>query len=88
MLSPIPTHEQKGDISLQEDNKGNLIIKGLSKHTVVNEEEALNLVFEGEANRTISEHQLNKESTRSHCIFTIYLEMKSRIESTEKVIII
>jgi kinesin family protein 6/9 len=86
LLSPIPTHEQKGDISFQEDNKGNLIIRGLSKHTVVNEEEAFNLVFEGEANRTISEHQLNKESTRSHCIFSIYLEMKSRIESSEKVI--
>lgn len=51
-----------------------------------NEEEAFNLLFEGEANRTISEHQLNKESTRSHCLFTMYLEMKSRIESTEKVI--
>lgn len=55
-------------------------------HTVSNEEEAFNLVFEGESNRTISEHQLNKESTRSHCVFTIYLEMKSRIESSEKVI--
>ncbi len=86
MLSTIPTHEQKGDIFLQEDSKGNLIIKGLTKHTVSNEEEAFNLLFEGEANRTISEHQLNKESTRSHCLFTIYLEMKSRIESTEKVI--
>jgi kinesin family protein 6/9 len=86
LLSTIPTHEQKGDIFLQEDSKGNLIIKGLTKHTVSNEEEAFNLLFEGEANRTISEHQLNKESTRSHCLFTIYLEMKSRIESTEKVI--
>jgi len=73
-------------MSVQEDNKGNLIVKGLSKHVVNNEEEAFNLLFEGEANRTISEHQLNKESTRSHCIFTIYLEMKSRIESSEKVI--
>lgn len=82
----MPTHEQKNDISLQEDNKGVLIVKGLSKIAVSNEEEALNNLFEGEANRTISEHMLNKESTRSHCIFTIYLEMKSRIESTEKVI--
>ncbi len=62
------------------------MIKGLSMLTVNNEEEAFNLVFEGEANRTISEHQLNKVSTRSHCIFSIYLEMKSRIESSEKVI--
>jgi kinesin family protein 6/9 len=63
-----------------------LTIKGLNKLVVNNEEEAFNLLFEGETNRTISEHQLNKESTRSHCIFTIYLEMKSRIESSEKVI--
>ena len=86
LLSPIPSHEQKGDISIQEDSKGNLILKGLSKIPVNNEEEAFNLLFEGEANRTISEHQLNKESSRSHCIFTIFLEMKSRIESSEKVI--
>lgn len=85
LLSPVPTHEQKGDITFQEDAKGNVNVKGLSKHTVTNEEEAFNLLFEGESNRTISEHQLNKSSTRSHCIFIIYLEMKSRIESTEKV---
>ncbi len=63
-----------------------MTIKGLNKLVVNNEEEAFNLLFEGETNRTISEHQLNKESTRSHCIFTVYLEMKSRIESSEKVI--
>lgn len=71
---------------MQEDSRGTLTIKGLNKLIVNNEEEAFNLLFEGETNRTISEHQLNKESTRSHCIFTIYLEMKSRIESSEKVI--
>ena len=75
----------RDDITFQEDSKGNVTVKGLSKHTVNNEEEAFNLLFEGESNRTISEHQLNKESTRSHCLFTIHLEMKSRIESTEKV---
>lgn len=63
-----------------------MIFKGLTRHTVNNEEEAFNLLFEGETNRTISEHQLNKESTRSHCVFMIYMDMKSRIESTEKII--
>lgn len=51
-----------------------------------NEEEALNLLFEGETNRTIAEHRLNKSSTRSHCIYTIHLESRSRVESTEKVV--
>lgn len=87
LLSPVPTYQQRGDISIQEDLRGNLIVKGLSKHRVNNEEEAFNLVFEGEANRTISEHKLNSESTRSHCVFIVYIEMKSRIESSEKVTI-
>ena len=51
-----------------------------------NEEEALNHLFEGEINRTVSAHQLNKESSRSHCIYTIHLEIKSKFESSEKII--
>ena len=61
-------------------------MKGLSTHVCENEEEALNHLFEGETNRTISEHELNKTSSRSHCIFTIYVESKSRVESSEKVV--
>lgn len=61
-------------------------MKGLSLNVCTNEEEALNHLFEGETNRTISAHQLNKESSRSHCIYTIHLESKSRSESKEKVI--
>ena len=86
LLSPLPPNEQKGEINFQEDSKGNVLVKGLSKHTVANEEEAFNLLFEGESNRTVSEHQLNKGSTRSHCIFTISIEMKSKVESSEKVL--
>ena len=86
LLSPLPASEQKGEINFQEDAKGNVIVKGLTKHSVANEEEAFNLLFEGESNRTVSEHQLNKGSTRSHCIFTISIEMKSKVESSEKVL--
>ena len=50
------------------------------------EESALNYLFEGETNKTVSAHALNKESSRSLCVFTIYLESKSRAESTEKVV--
>ena len=86
LLSPVPANEQKGEINFQEDAKGNVVVKGLTKHIVANEEEAFNLLFEGESNRTVSEHQLNKASTRSHCIFTISIEMKSKVESSEKVL--
>jgi len=85
LLSPIPTHEQSGNISIVEDATGNVKVKGLSMHVCTTEEEALNMLFEGETNRTICQHELNKNSSRSHCIFTVHVESKSRVESTEKV---
>lgn len=51
------------------------------------EEEAQAMIFEGETNRTIAEHRLNKGSSRSHGVFTVHLEIRSRVESTEKIII-
>lgn len=51
------------------------------------EEDAIAQLFEGETNRTISEHKLNKASSRSHCVFTVHLEIRSKVESAEKVII-
>ncbi|NXI75014.1 KIF9 protein, partial [Anseranas semipalmata] len=67
-------------------------VKGLSIHSVSHEEDALNLLFEarktnitihlmGETNRVIAEHTLNKNSSRSHCIFTIYIESRFRVFS-------
>ncbi|XP_055566151.1 kinesin-like protein KIF9 isoform X4 [Falco biarmicus] len=59
-------------------------VKGLSIHSVSHEEDALNLFFEGETNRVIAEHTLNKNSSRSHCIFTIYIESRFRLFSDVK----
>jgi kinesin family protein 6/9 len=87
LLSGVPTHEQNGSaINIQDDAKGQIHVKGLSQHICTNEEEALNFLFEGESNRTVGEHTLNKESSRSHCIYTIHVESKSKIESSEKVV--
>jgi len=87
LISSVPTSEQQGNaISIQDDAKGEIHVKGLSQSVCKNEEEALNYLFEGETNRTISAHALNKESSRSHCIYTIYVESRSRTESSEKVV--
>lgn len=86
LLSDTPTHEQSGDISIQEGPDGEISVKGLSMHVVANEEEALNMLFEGDTNKTVSSHLLNKQSSRSHCIFTLHVESKSRVESSEKVV--
>ncbi|ORX83534.1 kinesin-domain-containing protein [Anaeromyces robustus] len=75
-----------GALKVVDENIGPSLVKNLSLQIANTEEEALNLLFEGETNRSIAEHQLNKNSSRSHCIFTIYLESRSRVESSEKVI--
>uniref|UniRef100_UPI000B4C22A7 kinesin-like protein KIF9 n=1 Tax=Lonchura striata TaxID=40157 RepID=UPI000B4C22A7 len=66
------------------DGPQGVYVKGLSIHPVSHEEEGLHLLFEGETNRVISEHSLNKNSSRSHCIFTIYIECRSRDYTNHK----
>ncbi|KAJ3132541.1 Kinesin-like protein kif9 [Physocladia obscura] len=62
------------NLNVVDDKNGMSYVKGLTMQLANNEEEALNLLFEGETNRSIAQHQLNKISTRS------------RVESTERVI--
>ncbi len=41
-------------------------------------------IKKGETNRSIGAHILNKESSRSHCIFTVRIESKSISSSNDK----
>lgn len=63
-------------ITMLEDEDGNYHFRNLSVNPVSNEEEALNLLFIGDTNRAIGETQMNQSSSRSHCIFTIMVEMR------------
>lgn len=71
-------------MTVTEDDDGSTRVKGLTVHQANSEEEALNLLFEGETNRIIAQHALNKRSSRSHCIFTVNIESHSRVESDTK----
>lgn len=86
LLSSTPPSEQLGNINIQDDPKYGITVKGLTLILCESEEQALNQVFEGESTRTIAEHKLNKTSTRSHCIYTLHIECRSRVESSEKVV--
>ncbi|KAL8439254.1 hypothetical protein Efla_005731 [Eimeria flavescens] len=55
------------------DHMGQIVLRGLSVHPIRTEEEALSLLFVGDANRIVAETPLNDCSTRSHCIFTIWI---------------
>ena len=60
---------------LLQDDGGMTVVKGLTVKLADTEEDALNLLFEGETNRVIAEHALNHASSRSHCVFTVYIEV-------------
>lgn len=80
-------YELNSNVVIQEDPVYGVYVKGAINVQCDTEEDALGMLFEGETNKTISEHKLNKRSSRSHSIFTLHLETRSRVESSEKVVI-
>eukprot|EP00731_Ephydatia_muelleri_P007468 Em0003g1716a len=83
LLSTLPDSNPSGSarcpssvqqLSISEDEQA-VFVKGLTVRVASTEEEALSMLFEGEMNRTIAEHSLNKSSSRSHCLFTIHVEV-------------
>ena len=73
-------------LSIQDDTRGGVAVKNLSMHQCDTEEDALEQLFEGETNRTYGAHMLNFHSSRSHCVYTLHIESRSRVESTEKIV--
>ena len=73
------------NLAVVEEN-GMTKVKGLVKRTVASEEEALALFFAGETARSTARHTLNSQSSRSHCVFTIYLETRQGGDADERVI--
>jgi kinesin family protein 6/9 len=69
------------DVSIQEDAKGNITIRGATHTACTHEAEALSCLFTGNSNRAVAAHSLNTNSSRSHCIFTVHVTSRSRVES-------
>ncbi|XP_070784645.1 kinesin-like protein KIF9 [Enoplosus armatus] len=82
-LRDSPHPSPHGMVVMEEPGRG-VFIRGLSLHPVHSEEDALNLLFEGQMNRIIGSHALNRNSSRSHCIFTVHIESHSRTRSDAK----
>merc|ERR1719502_1924103 len=72
-------------LQIVDDHKGGVQVKGLTMVEVKDEQDVLNHFFNGENNRAVAQHSLNEESSRSHAIFTLHIEARSRIESSERI---
>lgn len=87
LLAPPESIGQSAkQLSIQDDSRGGVAVKNLSMHVCELEEDALNQLFEGETNRNYAAHELNSHSSRSHCIYTLHIESRSRVESQEKML--
>ena len=63
-------------VAMFEDDTGNIHMRNIHLLPASTIDEALNLLFLGDTNRVICSTPSNDNSTRSHCIFTIYVEAK------------
>ncbi|XP_026192145.1 kinesin-like protein KIF9 [Cyclospora cayetanensis] len=71
------------ELQIQEDSRGGLSVRGLSQRPCGSVSEALNYFYLGSSLRSVSSHGINSQSSRSHCIFTVYIQCKSTVNTAE-----
>ncbi|GIL58915.1 hypothetical protein Vafri_13928 [Volvox africanus] len=74
-------------LAVLEDSNNNAYVRGLTLIPVSSEEEALAQFFLGEQGRTNAGHVLNAESSRSHTVFTVHVEMRTSEAASERAIL-
>lgn len=65
---------------LREDSKCAVIVAGLKIIPIKNAEELLSLLAKGNKNRTQHPTDANQESSRSHAVFQVYIEITNKLD--------
>merc|ERR1712241_672442 len=65
-----------GGIRIHEDVNGNIYTVGVTSRTVQSEEETIQALKAGAFNRTTASTNMNDQSSRSHAIFTLYIQQQ------------
>ncbi|KAL8204887.1 hypothetical protein R6Q57_010510 [Mikania cordata] len=77
---------QKKPISLMEDGKGCVFVRGLEEEAVYSANDIYNLLEQGAAKRRTADTLLNKRSSRSHSVFTITIHVKQATVGSEEIV--
>lgn len=72
-------------LQLHEDKEKGLYVKDLTTCTVSKVSDMKNKLIEGSKNRHVGSTEMNKDSSRSHCIFMIRVEQQLMINGAEKI---
>lgn len=78
--------KSKKPIALMEDGKGGVFVRGLEEEIVYTANEIYKFLEKGSAKRRTAETLLNKQSSRSHSIFSITIHIKECTPEGEEVI--
>ncbi|KAL8213831.1 hypothetical protein R6Q57_003280 [Mikania cordata] len=84
--SRFPEDKSKKPIALMEDGKGGVLVRGLEEEMVSTADEIYRILEKGSAKRRTAETLMNKQSSRSHSIFSITIHIKERTPEGEEVI--
>lgn len=76
----------KKPIALMEDGKGGVFVRGLEEEIVSTANEIYKILEKGSAKRRTAETLLNKQSSRSHSIFSITIHIKECTPEGEEMI--
>ncbi|KAL8505115.1 hypothetical protein ACS0TY_016356 [Phlomoides rotata] len=78
--------KQKKQLPLMEDGKGGVLVRGLEEEIVTTASEIFTLLERGSAKRRTAETLLNKQSSRSHSLFSITIHIKEATPEGEELI--
>ncbi|KAL2509195.1 kinesin-related protein [Forsythia ovata] len=78
--------KQKKQLPLMEDGKGGVLVRGLEEEIVTSANEIFTLLERGSAKRRTAETLLNKQSSRSHSLFSITIHIKEATPEGEELI--
>jgi hypothetical protein len=70
-------------LEIREDAKTGIYVKDMTMLQVKNKAEIENCLNLGNKSRHVGETTMNQESSRSHCIFTVHVEIGENMEDTK-----
>ena len=82
----IVDDKSKKPIALMEDGKGGVFVRGLEEEIVSSAREIYKILDKGSSKRRTAETLLNKQSSRSHSIFSITVHIKECTHEGEEMI--
>ncbi|KAI4991447.1 hypothetical protein ZWY2020_039818 [Hordeum vulgare] len=84
--SKFSDDKSKKPIALMEDGKGGVFVRGLEEEVVSSASEIYKILERGSGKRKTAETFLNKQSSRSHSIFSITIHIKECTPEGEEMI--